>query len=246
MSELDPSASHGMPLYKEVKRQLLKSLSENEWAPGQAVPSETQLCLRYGISIGTLRKAVDELAAESILVRHQGRGTFVTTHNRHEQMFRFFHVVRQDGLKSYPVLQLVAFGRGKPDKPARMRLCMAPGARAIQFTNLHSQNGEPVMIDEITLPEAPFANLSEATLRHRPSTLYNLYQLEFGLNVIRIEERLRATQAGPGHAALLGIDAGAPLLQIQRTAFSYNDYPVESRLSFVNTQRYEYFPAVAR
>jgi GntR family transcriptional regulator len=149
-------------------------------------------------------------------------------------------------LKSYPVLELVAFAKGKADKPARKTLGMAGSAKAVQFTNLHSQNGEPVMVDEITLPEALFATMSETTLRQRPSTLYNLYQLEFGLNVIRIEERLRAAHATPRHAALLGVDAGAPLLRIERTAFSYNDHAVEWRVSYVNTQRYEYFPMVAQ
>ncbi len=246
MSELDTSASHGMTLYKEVKRRMLRALSENEWTPGAAIPSEKRLCLRFGISIGTLRKAIDELAAENILIRHQGRGTFVATHNRNPHLFRFFNVVRHDGLKSYPVLELIGFAKGKADKAAREKLGMPAGAKTFQFSNLHSQNGEAVMVNEITLPEALFSNMSEATLRDRPSTLYNLYQLEFGLNVIRIEERVRATNATPRHAALLAVAAGAPLLQIQRIAFSYNDQPVEWRVSYVNTQRYEYFPTVAQ
>jgi GntR family transcriptional regulator len=87
--------------------------------------------------------------------------------------------------------------------------------------------------------------MTEAQLRDRPSTLYNLYQVAYGLNVIRIEERVRATLASTVHAELLNIEPGMPLLQIHRVAFSYNNQPIEYRVSYVNTQRYEYFPSVA-
>jgi GntR family transcriptional regulator len=79
MSELDPSAAIGTTLYKEVKRQMLHALAAGEWNPGEAIPAEKRLCERFAVSIGTLRKAIDDLVAESILIRHQGRGTFVAT-----------------------------------------------------------------------------------------------------------------------------------------------------------------------
>src|SRR3981081_2779070 len=116
MNELSHAAPVGLTLYKEVKRQMLAALSACEWAPGDAIPSEKQLCLRFGVSIGTLRKAIDELVAENSLIRHQGRGTFVAVHNRGPHLFRFFNVVRHDGQKSYPQLTLNAFAKIKGDK----------------------------------------------------------------------------------------------------------------------------------
>ncbi len=212
---------------------------------GDSIPSEKQLCLRFGVSIGTLRKAIDELVAENILIRHQGPGTFVAMHNRGPQLFRFLNVVRHDSQKSYPTLRLAAFGKAKADKATCDRLGIAIEADTVQFTNLRSLNDEPVLVYEISLPEAMFSGLTEAQLRDRPSTLYNLYQVAFGINVIRIEERVRATLASSGHAELLAIDTGMPLLQIHRVAFSYNDQPIEYRVPYVNTQRYEYSPSLA-
>ena len=81
MNEFSSATSIGLTLYKEVKRQMLESLASSEWAPGDAIPSEKLLCQRFGVSIGTLRKAIDELVAENLLIRHQGRGTFVALHN---------------------------------------------------------------------------------------------------------------------------------------------------------------------
>jgi GntR family transcriptional regulator len=244
MNELHPSATLSIPLYKEVQGRMLRALSDKEWSPGMAIPAERLLCQRFGVSVGTLRKAIDGLVAENILIRHQGRGTFVATHTRDQHLFRFFNVVRHDGLKRYPSPELVSFSRGKGEKAAREQLCMSGKAMAFQFTNVHSLNGEPLLVDEITVPEALFAGLTAATLRHRPSTLYELYQVEFGLNVIRIEERIRSSQASTGHARLLGVAAAMPLLEIHRIAFSYNNRPVERRISYVNTQNYEYLTKV--
>lgn len=246
MTELDPSESGGRTLYSEIKRQMLRALSENEWKAGDVIPSEKRLCERFGVSMGTLRKAVDELVADNILIRHQGRGTFVTTHNRERQLFRFFNIVRHDGHKTYPGLSLIQFSRLKAGKVAGEKLGIASTAKVIRFTNILSLNNEPTVVDEITLPEALFPGLSELQLRSRTNTLYHLYQVVFGLNVIRTEERLRATLATASYARLLGIDAGAPLLKMHRVAFTYNDKPVEWRVSYVNTQRYEYFSAVTQ
>jgi GntR family transcriptional regulator len=243
MSELDPSATLGMPLYKEVARQMLIALAAGEWKPGEAIPAEKKLGERFAVSIGTLRKAIDELAAENILIRHQGRGTFVATHSRDQHLYRFFNFVRHDGQKTYPKVSLLEFSRGRASRSIAEKLALASGARVYNFTNVESLNDEPVVIDEITLPETLFPGLTEAQLLQRPNTLYNLYQLAFGQNVIRIEERLRAGLAGAAHAQLLQIDAGTPLLEVYRVAFSFNQQPIERRISYVNTQRYEYFAA---
>ncbi|MDB5772240.1 MAG: GntR family transcriptional regulator [Burkholderiales bacterium] len=245
MSELNPASSLGLPLYKEVQRQIMSALAAGEWEPGAAIPAEKHLCTRFGVSMGTLRKAIDELVAENILVRHQGRGTFVALHNRGPHLFRFFNVVAHDGKRSYPQLTLAGFAKVKADKVTCDKLGLASGARTFFFTNLRSLNDEPVLVDEIRLPEALFPGMTEAHVRDRPSTLYNLYQVDYGINVIRIEERVRATLASDAHARLLDIKPGLPLLQIHRVAYSYNDQPIEYRVSYVNTEHYEYFPSAA-
>ncbi|MDB5852031.1 MAG: putative regulator protein [Herminiimonas sp.] len=241
MSELDPSAVIGTTLYKEVKRQMLRALAGGEWNPGEAIPAEKRLCERFAVSIGTLRKAIDELAAENILIRHQGRGTFVATHNREQQSFRFFNVVAHDGDKSYPVLELIGFEKKKPDPLTAEKLgLVGNNAKVFEFTNVLSLHGEPVIVDDITLPEALFPRLTEAQIRNRSNTLYNLYQSSFGVNVIRTDERLRAATATAAQAKLLGIKTGAPLLEVRRVAYSYNRQPVEWRISHVNTAKHEY------
>jgi GntR family transcriptional regulator len=105
--------------YKEVKSAVLGALAAQEWKGGEAIPSEKRLAERFGVSIGTLRKAIDELCAENILVRHQGLGTFVAMHQRDRHFFRFFRIVRRDGDKTYPVVSLVNFRRTKASRDCR-------------------------------------------------------------------------------------------------------------------------------
>src|SRR5690625_2252760 len=80
------------PLYKQIKRLLLKSLDEGEWKPGEAIPSEMELASRFQVSQGTVRKAIDELAADHLLIRRQGKGTYVATHQEARIRFRFLRL----------------------------------------------------------------------------------------------------------------------------------------------------------
>ncbi|MGV3655476.1 MAG: GntR family transcriptional regulator [Noviherbaspirillum sp.] len=233
--------SPGTPLYKEVKRKITESMRDGEWKPGETIPSEKALCARFGVSIGTLRKAVDELTSENLLIRHQGRGTFVASHNRERLFFHFFHIVPHDGEKEYPHVELVEFAESRADTAAAGKLGIATGAEVFRFVNRLSIGGRPAIVDEITVPASLFPGLTESHLRERPNTLYHFYQESYGVSVLRTEERLRAAKASAAHARILDIPEGEPLLQIIRVALSYRDQPVELRFSYVDTRDYEYF-----
>jgi GntR family transcriptional regulator len=236
-----PGVPLAAPLYREVKRQMMEALASGEWKPGDAIPPERRLAERYGVSIGTVRRAIDELVAENMLIRQQGRGTFVASHNRDRLLFYFFHVVPQDGAKEYPVVRLLSFAKAKADKLAGETLQIAIGDPIYRIRNLLSLSGDPVIVDDITVSSARFPGMAERAFRDRPGTVYNLYQDAFGISVVRTVERLRATSVDHEIAALLHVAPGAPLLQIRRVALTYSDVPVELRISHVNTARHEYW-----
>ena len=239
-----PALQQTAPLYREVKRRLMDTLARGEWRPGDAIPAERRLSEQYGISIGTLRKASDELCAENILIRQQGRGTYVASHNRDRNLFYFFHVVPENGPKAYPDVELLAFGRGKADRVAAERLGIETGEAIVRIRNRLRLAGAPVVIDDITLSSARFAGLTERQFRARPSTIYNLYQESFGISVVRTRERVRAMPADHDVAGLLEVPRGAPLLQVRRVAYAYQDVPVEYRVSLVNTEHHEYYAEI--
>ncbi|MDE2088102.1 MAG: GntR family transcriptional regulator [Xanthomonadaceae bacterium] len=230
----------GNHLYKEVKHKILESLRTGEWKPGEVIPSEKKLGERFAVSIGTVRKAVDELSAENVLIRQQGRGTFVASHGRGKYFFSFFHIVRQDGLREFPSVELIDFTRAQADAATANALDIHPGDKVWRYTNLLSLQDHPVILDEITVPVELFPRLSERVLRERRSTVYQLYQEHAGVNVIRTRERVRATKADAARARLLQVSPGHPLLLLVRIARSFKERAVELRHSYVNTDRHEY------
>jgi GntR family transcriptional regulator len=233
-----------VPLYKDVKRRLTDALTRGDWKPGAAIPAERRLSERFRISVGTVRKAIDELVAENILIRQQGRGTFVASHNREREVFYFLHVVPQHGPKQYPEVQLQAFARGKADRMTAEALAIEPGDAVIRIRNVLRLDGVPVIVDDIALPALRFAGLTERQFSERRSTIYNLYQEAFGISVVKTRERVRATPADGASAALLDVTRATPLLQIRRVALTYRDAPVEHRVSLVNTERHEYWAEI--
>ena len=229
------------PLYRATRVRLLDSLSRGIYRPGEALPSEKDLAARFGISIGTLRKAVDDLVAEGILVRQQGRGTFVASHDRDRLLYYFFHIVAHEGGKTYPRGELQSFSRARASAEEAAKLGLAPEAAVIRMRNLLTLGHTPVMTDDITLSAARFPKLTEARIRTRSSTLYQLYQAEFGVTIVRTSERLRAVAAPADVAALLRMQRASPALLIRRVALGYHGEPVERRVSHVNTTAHEYF-----
>lgn len=228
------------PLYREVKTRITRSLVAGEWKPGHALPSETRLAGHFKVSIGTIRKAIDELVAENILLRQQGRGTFVATHTEDRTLYYFFHIVGKDGNKELPTHKLLSFRQSRADSETARRLDLNRGDRLFRIHNVLELAGRPIIFDEIVLPAARFPRLSHAVFNTREGTIYGLYQQRYAINVVRISERLSAALPEARIAGVFGIRATDPVLVIRRTAYTYNDIPVELRTSWVNTEHHEY------
>jgi GntR family transcriptional regulator len=232
---------NGHPLYVQVQHALAQSLAQGVYAPGDTLPNERALAQGYGVSIGTLRAAVNALVQDGRLIRQQGRGTFVAEHDRDRLRFYFYHVVEQNKTKeTYPEVGLVAFNKVRADSVIAGMLGIERNAPVFHLRNRVSLGGEPVNVDDIWLCAKRFVGLEERTIRERRSTLYELYQTRFALTVVRTSERLRASACARDHAALLRKREGDPVLEIRRCALAYDGAPIEWRVSTVNTDRHEY------
>ena len=242
---ISPGASGG-PLYRRVKLALLRAIESGRYPAGGALPSEGELAAALGVSIGTLRHAVDELVAEHILVRRQGRGTFVALHTADRILFGFFHVERSDGLREIPQVELLSFERTRIDEEAAQALRLTPGDPAFQIENRLLLQQRVVIHDRLLLPVLLFKGLTERRFRERPSTIYHLYQTEFGITVTQAHERARAVAADRAAARVLGVASGAPVMQVRRTALTFGDRPVEYRVSTINTAHHDYVQLLSR
>ena len=230
------------PLYRAARTRLIQALAGGQYPPGTALPPEKSLSAEFGISIGTLRKAVDELVSEGILIRQQGRGTFVASHDKERLLYYFFHIVAFDrGKTDYPVVELIAFQRSRATALAADKLGLRVGDPVFTLRNRLSLSGQPVMVDDITLSAARFRGLSARRISERSGTLYQLYQEHFGLTVAHTSERLRAVLATDDVRPLLALPEHSPVMMIRRVACGYQREPIEWRGSHVDTRSHEYF-----
>lgn len=238
--------SAGGPLYRRVKLALLRAIESGRYPAGGALPSEAELSAALGVSVGTLRHAVDELVAEHTLVRRQGRGTFVALHTADRFLFGFFHVERSDGLREVPQVELLSFERARVDEDAAQALGISAGDPAFLVENTLLLQRRAVIHDRLVLPALLFKGLTEKRFRERPSTIYHLYQTEFGITVTQAHERARAVAADRTAARVLGVGTGTPVMQVRRTALTFGDRPVEYRVSTINTAHHDYVQLLSR
>lgn len=225
------------PLHRQVRDMLIRRLVDGVWAPGAPLPSEMQLAAELGVSQGTVRKALDAMAAENLVVRRQGRGTFVAQHDDERILFQFFRLVPDAGARSFPDSRILAVADGKANLAEREALELAEGAKVTRVRRMRAMAGEPAIVERIVLPEALFPGLSTMEL---PNNLYGLYGARFGVTVASTRENLKAVAASPEDAAALGVAPGEPLLKIDRLARSLERSPVEWRVSFCRTEKLHY------
>jgi GntR family transcriptional regulator len=230
------------PLYRQIKEVMLRALGKGEWGPGAVIPSEAELAARFGVSQGTVRRAIDEMASENLLVRRQGKGTFVATHNDPRAFYRFLRLASNDGTvrptKSVPLSCRDVVASAAVAQALRLQ---EGDAVVVLERVLNFAGGDHVVLDEIFLPADIFKGLTLERLQQEERSLYSVFESWFGVRMIRAEERLRAIPADARAALRLEVPEGTPLLLVERVTYTYGDRPVEWRRGFYNTERYHYF-----
>jgi GntR family transcriptional regulator len=228
------------PLYQQLAELMTRGLDTGEWKPGEAIPSEMELAARYKVSQGTVRKAIDALAAAHLLVRRQGKGTFVASHAEERTQFRFLRLQPDDGSAERLSRRFLDCRRARPSPEVARALDIPASQAVLEVRRLLLFRGAPVVLDDLWLPLALFKGLTELRLSQYQGPLYGLFEAEFGVRMIRAEERIRAVAADAEVAPLLEVAPGAPLLEVSRVAFTYGDRPVELRRGLYDTAHHHY------
>jgi GntR family transcriptional regulator len=228
------------PLYQQIKSLLVTALDAGEWKPGEAIPSEIELAARFQVSQGTVRKAVDELAAENLLFRRQGKGTFVATHLEPRVRFRFLRLAPKEGAPEPAQSKVLDCRRLRATADVARALEIKAGDPVVAIRRLLSFSNTPTVIDDIYLPGALFKGLTADLLNDYSGPLYGLFESEFGINMVRAEEKIRAVAAPDDVALALGVASSIPLLCVERISFTYGNRPVELRIGHYVTNEYYY------
>ncbi len=228
------------PLYRQIKSLITRALESGQWRPGASIPSEVELAQRFRVSQGTVRKAIDELAAENLLVRRQGKGTYVASHSDPRTRFRFLRLVPNSGSVAVPDSVPLECLRAKAGQEVSRVLRIEPGAPVLLIRRVLRFDDQPTVLDEIYLRGELFPGLTLEVLRGNRGSLYGLFESRFGVRMVRAEERLRAVAADRRSAELLDVAQGTALLSVERVAYSYGDKPVEWRRGLYRTTGHYY------
>lgn len=228
------------PLYQQIKQLLTSSLDQGEWKPGELIPSEVELAQRFKVSQGTVRKAIDALAAENLLVRRQGRGTYVATHQEPRAQFRFLRLVADSGEVTHPESQFLDCRRLRAPSEIARQLELKAGDAIVLVRRLLLFEARPVVLDEIWLNGSLFKGLTAERLAEYKGPMYGLFESEFGVRMVQATEKLRAVAADDATAALLHVEPQSPLLSVERVSCTYGGRPVEVRRGLYVTHNHYY------
>ncbi len=231
------------PLYQQIKALILNGLQQGEWKPGEVIPSEFELAARYKVSQGTVRKAIDELAAGHLLVRRQGRGTFVATHAEQQVQYRFLRLQPDQGAadnEGPAQRDFVDCRRCRAPADVARALGLRTGDPVLQSRRLLRFGGVPTILEDLWLPGGPFKGLTAERLMDYHGPMYALFESEFGVRMVRADEKIRAVAPDAAQARLLQVPASTPLLSVERIAYTYNDVPMELRRGLYRTDTHHY------
>jgi len=228
------------PLYQQIKTLILQSLQSGEWKPGDVIPSEQDLAARFKVSQGTVRKAIDELAADNLVVRRQGKGTFVATHAERHIQYRFLRLQPDTGQEDAAQRTIVECKRQRATAEIGRLLGLRSADPVVLVKRVLRFAGVPTILEDVWLPGVPFKGLTHEALSSDQGPMYAFFESQFGVRMVRAEEKIKAVAANAESAHLLNVPQGHPLLGVERIAYTYNDVPMELRRGLYRTDVHHY------
>jgi GntR family transcriptional regulator len=229
-----------VPLHHQVYLDLLGALDGGEWRPGDRLPPERELAVRYGCSLITVRRALSELAREGRIERTRGRGTFVL-HPRLELDFggsqSFTEEMQTRGLD--PETRLIAARPESAGEGVAATLGLEPGSPTLYLERLRLAGGEPLLLEQVHLPAERFPGLLASDLEH--NSLYDLLTRRYGTRIVRARESIEPVLLRAREARLLDQPAGRPALLVEGIAYDPEGTPIELARSYVRGDRTRYY-----
>lgn len=224
-------ASTGMltrrPLYLQVRDALLERIASGEWKAGTAIPNEADLAREFGVSSGTMRKALDMMEGERVLTRRQGRGTFVNDQGSDEVTARFNNICGVNGERVSGNINAVEITECPSNELERVRLRLGEHDLVYRIRCIRSYEGQPLMVEESSMPAGLFPGLAEAnSVAHSIVVLAQRHGILLG----KATERISIGEASSDIAEVLGIAPAAPIMVLDRLTRSLDGLPIEWRV----------------
>jgi GntR family transcriptional regulator len=228
------------PVYIQLRDVLVERIAKGDWKPGQIIPNEGLLAREFGVSVGTMRKALDLLESEHVVTRRQGRGTFVNDMNSARLMNRFTSLRDLDGNPLVGELTATRVERTTSSETECARLELPQGNAVLRFQRTRVHRNHPFLYEEVSLPAALFPNLSERI----PPRIVTLAK-KFGLLLGKAEERVSVGGACERAAMALRVARGTPVVLLDRVVRALDGRPVEWRVGQCHTRENYYLASIS-
>ena len=216
------------PLYLQVRDALIERIGIGDWKPGMAIPNEVDLAREFGISSGTMRKALDLLETQRVLSRKQGRGTFVNDQSSVALASRFWRLSTSDGTPITGDTKTIEILKAPATEEEGRRLRLAHPSNVYRVRRERLQGDRPFMIEKASLPAELFPGLLERTgIEHNVVALAQVYGILLG----KAEERISIEAVPAAIADTLRISPNSPALLLDRVLLTLDGQPVEWRVA---------------
>jgi GntR family transcriptional regulator len=226
------------PLYHQIKETITRQIFSGRWRPGHELPSEADLCAHFGVSRGTLRRALDDLQNRGLIVRRQGRGTFVESPKFEGSVLGSYRNFTGGALPHDPVSRVLGIERKRATIDMQRLLQLDKRDHVYEVRRVQFMGGIPITLSTSFIPAALAPGLDKSDLEHE--LLYNLLEQRFGLVFLRAEEFLEPVIADDFVAQKLEVPEGTPVFLVERHSFVLDDKPGEFRQAYMRGDRYRY------
>jgi GntR family transcriptional regulator len=228
-----------IPLYKRVEQHILANIDGGKLVPGDLIPSEPQLAKQLDVSQGTVKKAIDNLVNDKRLYRHQGKGTYVSSVDFNNSLFRFFSYGDAAG-KDVRIHKKTLERSLKPaPKNIAKALGYSPDNDLLYIQRHGFIKDQPILIEHCWWCPEILPGLEKGDV-HIPDLMYAMVVDNYGVPVISAEETLTADIADKCTAEILGIAEKAPIVVLIRHTFSRNNKMIEYRKTVGRADKFSY------
>ena len=226
------------PLYQQVYDEIVKRLTEGYWKAGDSLPSEFGLAEELGVSQGTVRKALNQLVAENILRRRQGKGTYVSEHSNESSLYRFFRYREPGGESVIPETKVISVSTRQASEREISKLNLIDNTEVSEMVRLRSIQGRPAIFEKVIQPLAVFPRIDQ--VEEIPNSLYAYYQSEYGISIVEVRDELHAVKLTEDVAMQLELEPGEAALMTERSSINIDGRVVEWSQAYCSTNTFVY------
>lgn len=227
-----------LPLYEQIRLQLQTALTEKKWQIDQPLPSEQELATQYKVSVGTIRKAVEKMVEAGILIKYQGKGTFLKQPDFHASLLRFFRFRDNDGVSKVPLGVVRRLEIVDGTEAINQKLNREANKSLIFIERIRLIEDVVILSEKIWLPSDKFSKLLEVSVRDFGNLLYPFYYDKCAQFVFSATERLEFVKGYRDKN--LGNDINDNLVKVCRVANNLQGEPIEYRESFGRADNFVY------